>query len=137
MKLYSATVQLGGDADNQVRKHKLTPAEMKVLEVIHAGKKAALIDIKRTGSVNRTDRKERARLELLYGSDVLVGTKYHGLVQKLFGVEGVPLPKEYEAPVVQAIESFDDNDDQPEVEEMIDPSERTPVRAVTAADIVG
>lgn len=135
MKLYTATVQINAEPDNQVVKHKLTAAEMKLLEVIHAGKKPVLIDIVHTGKVNRKDRAERARLDQIYCQDALAGTKWHGLIQKLFGVDGVPLPQAYEAPIIQAVEVFDLDDEEAEVEDMLDNS----VRAVpiTAEQLVG
>lgn len=134
MKLYTATVQINADPDNQVVKHKLTPAEMKVLEYVHMGKKPVLIDIEETGKVNRKDRAERARLAQNYSRGELAGD---ALVQKLFGVDGVPLPQAYEAPIIQAIEEI--NIDEPDAEEyeMIDGSHLKPARALTAADIVG
>lgn len=134
MKLYTATVQINAEPDNQVVKHKLTAAEMKVLEFVHAGKKPVLIDIQETGKVNRKDRAERARLAQNYSRGELAGD---ALVQKLFGVDGVPLPQEYEAPIIQAIEEINLDEPDDEEYEMIDPSTTKPVRALTAADIVG
>lgn len=134
MKLYTATVQINADPDNQVVKHKLTPAEMKVLEYVHMGKKPVLTDIEETGKVNRKDRAERARLAQNYSRGELAGD---ALVQKLFGVDGVPLPQAYEAPIIQAIEELKLDEPDKEEYEMIDGSHLKPVRALTAADIVG
>ncbi len=106
MKLYSAKIRLGGNSDNEVVKDNMSAAELKILEFIHAGKAASVIDVKHIADVDRTEAKERARLASIYSkstqNEFLSGSS---LIEKLFGVAGVPLPVEYVAPVFEQIET--------------------------------
>jgi len=126
MKLYSAKVRLAGDRDHEVWKHNLTAAEMKLLEHIHVSVKGhlTLVDVTHTGNTTRTDARERARLAAEYTKGELVEDRGQKMIQNLFGVGGVPLPQEYEAPVQTMVEDFDPAD---EDEEVITPVEQ-PVR---------
>ena len=116
MKLYSATIRLGGNTDNQVQKDNMSAAELKILEFVHAGKASVLADVKHTADVDRTDAKERARLASIYSkgtqNEFLTG---RALVEKLFGVAGIPLPVEYVAPTFEPIETVTPEGDSDEI----------------------
>lgn len=135
MKLYSAKIRLAGNTDNEVVRYNMSAAELKLLEFVHAGKHAAVVDVKHTGDVNRTEARERDRLAGNYSKSTpdsfLLGPK---LVEKLFGVGGVPLPLEYAAPVFAAIETYDLDGDSDEV---ITPVNDTPITRTSLAELTG
>ena len=132
MKLYSAKIRLAGNSDNEVLKHNMSAAELKILEFIHAGKAQTLVDVKHTGDVNRTESRERTRLSQIYSKSTqdahLNGAQ---IVEKLFGVASQPLPAEYAPPVFAPIETY--NPDAEGVDEVITPvveeDEPMPVRS--------
>ncbi len=118
MKLYSARVRLAGELKNEVNKYNLTASELLILRALHGASENAsdpVVDIKETGSVNRSDAKERSRLAGIY-------TNFRGqdgatIVRNTLGPAGVPLPQEYVEPE-QAVETdeFDVEDvEEPEV----------------------
>lgn len=131
MKLYSAIVRLlsdreGNNVYNEVFQTNATAAELRVLEFVHEGKQATLRNVEHTGSVNRSDKKERIRLAGIY-TKTKGDTKYTGedIVEKLFGHVSVPLPQEYEAPTAQAVEVYGDDDE--DEDEIIEPISRSPI----------
>lgn len=131
MKLYSATVRLAGNRDNEVAKDNLTAAEIHVLNHIHGGEgnHAAVINIVHTANVNRTDTRERARLASIYTKGELVEDRGEKILTSLFGVPGsMPLPQEYIEPVIEAVDL--DPDAPQEAEEI------TPVDQPAAPPVV-
>lgn len=130
MDLYSCKVRLDGSLDNEVIKHNVTAAELHVLERIHygQGKHPAVVDIVKTGTVNRTDIKERARLADIYTKGELVEDRGQKIITGIFGVVGVPLPQTYVAPEV--VENVEYNLGEDEEAEVITPVE-APVRSTT------
>jgi hypothetical protein len=70
MKLYSCKVRLHGEVKDEVHKVGVTSAEMKILKVIHGDD--AVVDVKQTGEVERSESKERERLEMIYGEKRVV-----------------------------------------------------------------
>lgn len=126
MKLYSAKINLAGNPDNQVLKHNMSAAELKVLEFIHQGKSPALLDVKHTGDVNRTEARERVRLAGIYSKSSREGfLPGVAIVEKLFGVSTLPLPDVYVAPTFEPIEVFDVEGDGEE--EVITPAVAPPI----------
>jgi hypothetical protein len=130
MKLYNARVRLGGAITNEVNKEKLTAAEIAVLQRVHG--RDAVQAIVEVGSVaNRSDQRERARLSSLYqkgpGAD---GSRLEGeaFIASIFGVAGVPLPKEYVAePIVDEDEAL--AGEVIDIEEVIELAEKpTPIK---------
>lgn len=133
MDLYTCKVRLNGSTDNEVLKHNVTAPEIHLLAMIHAGegRQAPVVDIVKTGSVNRSDAKERARLADGYSKGELVENRGAKMINALFGVAGIPLPQTYIEPeVIKAVE-FNPGED--EEEEVITPVE-APVRATTLRD---
>jgi hypothetical protein len=130
MDLYSCKIRLDGSLDNEVIKHNVTAAEIHVLSVIHngQGKHPPVVDIVKTGTVNRSDMKERARLAELYTKGELTEDRGTKIITGIFGVAGVPLPQVYVAPEV--FETVEYNPGEDEVEEVITPVEE-PVRATS------
>lgn len=109
-KLYSCKVRIGGSVLNEIRKRDVTAPEIEVLRAIHGSD--AVLDVKETGEVKRTDREERARVEDLYagptnGMGESLARKKRMLAD-LFGHERNPLPKEYEEAVAPADEEDDE-----------------------------
>lgn len=133
MDLYSCKVRLAGSTDNEVVKHNVTAAEIHLLASIHLGegKQAPVVDIVKTGTVNRSDAKERARLADTYTKGELVEDRGAKMINNLFGVAGVPLPQTYVAPEVFVPEEF--NPLEEEEAEVIVPVE-APVRATSLRD---
>lgn len=131
MDLYSCKVRLDGSLDNEVVKHNVTAPELHVLATIHQGqgKHPPVVDIVKTGSVNRSDIKERARLADIYTKGELVEDRGQRIITGMFGVVGVPLPQTYVAPEV--VEQTEYNPGEDEEEEVITPVE-LPVRAASA-----
>lgn len=129
MKLYSARVRLAGSRDHEVTRHNLTPAEMKLLEFIHVSAQGhpTLVDIEHTGSVNRSDAKERARLVAMeYSHGELEEDRGEKLLTRIFGLPGVPLPQEYVPPTpVEAVEYDPEEDEAEEVITPVEPVVRT------------
>lgn len=136
MKLYSARIRLAGNSDNEVVKENCTAAELKLLEFIHAGKAAAVTDVKHTADVNRTDAKERTRLAGIYSkstqNEFLSGP---ALIEKLFGVTGVPLPVEYVAPTFQPIETVEAEGDSDEEIIPVTPTEVPTAKPASLSDL--
>lgn len=130
MDLYTCKIRLDGSADNEVIKHNVTAPELHVLESIHRGqgKLPPVVDIVKTGSVNRSDIKERARLAELYTKGELVEDRGQRIITSMFGVAGVPLPQTYVAPAV--VENVEYNPGEDEEDEVITPLD-APVRATT------
>lgn len=128
MKLYKAKVLLAGQHGNQVWVEDVTAAELKVLEAIHVGENPSVIDVEETGSVNRSDRKERARLMTKY-ADYKMGQGAQ-LIKDLFGIEGVPLPSVYEPPIPVEVSAAEDDepDEEPEVIVRAEPAPARTVR---------
>jgi hypothetical protein len=128
MKLYSGRVRLAGEIKNEVNKYNLTASEILVLKAIHGASENAsdpVVEIKETGSVNRSDSKERSRLAGIYST--FRGQDGATLVNKLLGVAGVPLPQEY-VPEVQAIEDeFDVEDVEEEPEVIVEAEKPKPI----------
>ena len=133
MDLYSVKVRLDGSLDNEVNLHNVTPAEIHLLEKIHygQGKHPPVVDMVKTGTVNRSDAKERARLADRYTKGELVEDRGTRMINAMFGVAGVPLPQSYIAPEV--FENTEYNPGEDEVEEEIVPVD-APVRATTLRD---
>lgn len=126
-KLYSCKLCIGGSLLNQIRKDELTAPEIEVLRVLHGSD--AVLEIKETGKVDRSDRQERARIEQLYASPTQsMGNtlaKKKRMISDLFGHERNPLPKEVE--VAAAADEPEEFDDTPPVEPVA-PIKRTPVK---------
>jgi hypothetical protein len=133
MDLYTCKVRLDGSLDNEVIKHNVTAPEIHVLAAMHngQGKHPPVVDIVKTGTVNRSDAKERARLADLYTHGELVEDRGSKMITGMFGVAGVPLPQTYVAPEVFAAEEY--NPGEEEEAEVITPVE-APVRATTLRD---
>lgn len=133
MDLYSCKVRLDGSLDNEVIKHNVTAPEIHILASMHngQGKHPPVVDIVKTGTVNRSDAKERARLADTYTHGELVEDRGSKMITAMFGVAGVPLPQVYVAPEV--FETTEYNPGEDEVEEEIVPVE-LPVRATTLRD---
>lgn len=133
MDLYSCKVRLAGSLDHEVIKHNVTAPEIHLLAAIHAGegKQAPVVDIVKTGTVNRSDAKERARLADTYTKGELVEDRGSKMINAMFGVVGVPLPQTYVAPEVIVHTEYDIGED--EEVEVIVPVE-APVRATTLRD---
>ena len=109
MKLYKARVRLGGSILNEVWVQDVTAAELHVLTVIHAGgDNFPLAEVVETGSVKRTDQKERARLRLKY-IDWNLG-QGHKLIRDVLGADGVTLPQTYVPPVSDEVDDEYDTD---------------------------
>lgn len=133
MDLYSCKVRLDGSLDNEVIKHNVTAAEIHILAAMHngQGKHPPVVDIVKTGTVNRSDAKERARLADTYTHGELVEDRGTKMITAMFGVAGVPLPQEYVAPEVFATTEYNPGEDEPE-EEIVPVA--APVRATTLRD---
>jgi hypothetical protein len=133
MDLYRCKIRLAGSLDNEVIKHNVTAPEIHLLASIHVGegKHPPVVDIVKTGTVNRSDAKERSRLAGEYTKGELVEDRGAKMINAMFGVAGVPLPQTYVAPEVFAVEEF--NPDEAEDEEVI-VSVEAPVRATSLRD---
>lgn len=82
MEKGNALVALGGDSGNTVPKYDVTPAEIAVLRVIHGDD--AVFDIEKTGTIDRTNRQELARLTEVYGQRQPNGNSAAPAVSALF-----------------------------------------------------
>lgn len=111
MKLYSAKIRLKGSILHEVWMYQVTAAELQLLVRIHSGgDNFPLAEVTETGSVARTDRKERARLHLKYIDwNLGQGDK---LIHEVLGADGVALPQVYAPPISDEIDEF--NFDEPE-----------------------
>lgn len=96
--LYSCKVRLGGSVLNEVPKIGVTAPEIEVLKKIHGDD--AVLDIKRTGHVERTYMEERERINDTYAN---LASNIDGqrekklrLIRDLFGNDRLPLPTELE-----------------------------------------
>jgi hypothetical protein len=84
VKLYDCKVRLGGNVVNEVRKDKVTAAEVILMRAIHGDD--AVIEIVEVGEDKRSDAEERERLAAaLYDGEML---------GKVFGISAIPLPRE-------------------------------------------
>src|SRR5262245_14074882 len=133
MHLYSAKVRLNGNINNEVRKENLTAAEIHLLRELHAGPNDPVVEIVHTGYVDRTDAKERRRLAQEYTRGELIEDRGEKLIRGLFGVDGVPLPAQYVAPITEQLEVADADDGEPE---KIIPVEK-PDAEKSVSDLVG
>lgn len=133
MDLYSCKVRLNGSMDNEVLKQNVSAAELHLLTKIHhgEGKRPSVVDIVHTGTVNRSDAKERARLADTYTQGELVEDRGQKMIAAMFGVAGVALPQTYVAPEVFAPTEYVPGEE--EVAEEITPVV-APVRATTLRD---
>lgn len=84
MKLYDCKVRLAGNVINEVRKEKVSAAEVIIMRAIHGDD--AVIEIAEVGEDKRSDAEERDRLAAaLYDGEVIA---------KVFGISAIPLPQE-------------------------------------------
>lgn len=102
MQLYKCKVRLQSSLLNEVPKINVTVPEIEVLRIVHrlgegVGGAEPVADIERLTdpkgkpiTVERTDREERERLEMLYGP-ALKRSKEFPTINAIFGV-GTPLP---------------------------------------------
>jgi hypothetical protein len=106
MKLYKARIRLAGNLLHEVWVQDVSAAELHVLMEIHkGGDNFPLAEVIETGAVNRTDARERRRLELKY-LDWNLGNGAK-LIKEVLGMPGAPLPQKYEPPVVLGPEEDD------------------------------
>jgi len=118
MKLYSAKVRLAGNILNEVWVTNVTAAELHLLVRIHSGgDNFPLAEVNETGSVARTDRKERSRLTQKY-LDWNLGNGAK-LIREVLGADGVALPQYYAPPVSEEIEDEYDFDQPEKTEEEV------------------
>lgn len=97
MKLYSTKVRLSGNILNEVWKENVTAAELHLLAEIHkGGDNFPLAEVIETGSVQRSDRRERSRLLQSYLEWNL--GKGAELITRVLGTDGVALPQAYAPP---------------------------------------
>lgn len=64
MQVATVKVKIAGDSGHMVEKYDVTPAEVAVLRYIHG--EDAVVDIEPLGTIERTNREERARLAHIY-----------------------------------------------------------------------
>lgn len=109
MKLYDVRLRLNGSLLNEVWLKYVTAAELHVLLRIHgAGTNYPLAEVHESGSVSRSDHKERRRLRDKYHEWGLGnGDK---LVQEVLGAPGTLLPQEWVPPEMVADEEFDEDE---------------------------
>lgn len=118
MKLYDCKLRLGGNVVNEVRKEKVSAAEVIIMRAIHGDD--AVIEIVEVGEDKRSDAEERDRLAAaLYDAEML---------SKVFGISAIPLPQE--VPGVASPKKS-----QPVVD--VDTPVRRPGRPAKAADEAG
>ena len=87
MHLYACKVRLHGSVMNEVPKEDVTACEVMILRLIHGDD--AIVALRCTGDVARSDEEERARLSDAYGA----AFPGKDIVRETFGVSGVPIPK--------------------------------------------
>lgn len=109
MKLYKTRIRLAGSILNEVWLHNVTASQLLVLTEIHkGGDNFPLAEVTETGSVQRTDARERERLRREYHEWNLGNGDR--LLRDVLGPPGAPLPQDYAAPVVENYEEeFDEN----------------------------
>lgn len=94
-KLYSCKLRLGGNVQNEIRKIGVTAPEIEVYRILHGSD--AVLDIVETGSVKRTDREERDRIESVFASPATAMgdglERRRRMLADLFGHVRNPLPK--------------------------------------------
>lgn len=140
MKLYDATVRLGGSISNEVNVYTITAAEIAVLQRVHGDD--AVLRISEVGTVkNRTDARERARLATAYPKGMAADGKQplegNAFINSIFGV-GTPLPREYVAPAIDdkeeeiALETVEK--EEIELAEKPVPIKRTPLKPKKAPE---
>ena len=106
MDLYSCKVNLNSKSDTQVSLSDVTAAEILILRAIHndperedSGGMDPVVEIKKTGEVDRTDEEEKDRLTGA-GHDQLGVARYHmNFFRKVFPNDYIPMPerlKEFE-----------------------------------------
>jgi len=123
MKLYSAKIRLAGNILNEVWVQNVTAAELHLLVEIHkGGDNFPLAEVVETGSVVRTDRKERARLGLKY-LDWNLGNG-HKLIREVLGADGVALPQAYTPQVSDEVDEYDFDAPEKTEEEVIEQLEK-------------
>lgn len=107
MKLYKTRVRLSGSILNEVWLHNVTAAQLLVLTEIHkGGDNFPLAEVTETGSVQRTDSRERERLRREYYEwNLGNGDK---LLRDVLGAPGTPLPQEYAPPVSEPYDDYDE-----------------------------
>ena len=111
MKLYKTRVRLAGSILNEVWLHNVTPAQL--LACIGTLDRTGfdnfpLAEVTETGSVQRTDARERERLRREY-LDWNLG-QGEKLLRDVLGPPGTPLPQFY-APPISEIEDYEEYDD--------------------------
>lgn len=91
MQLYECKVRLGGSLLNEVRKHDQTAADVIMLRSLHG--EDAVLDVKHTGSVERTSAAQRQIMQENYGTGVFdSSTSGASHMQRVFGPFGMALP---------------------------------------------
>lgn len=94
MKIYNCKVRLHANPNDEVRRNKVTAAEIRVLRKMHG--EDAVIEITEIADIERTQDYERDRLERLYGAKA---------VTALFGVPVVKIDAELPADPMAEIET--------------------------------
>jgi hypothetical protein len=99
MRLYDCKVLLAGSRDNEVRKTKITAAEIMVLQALHGSD--SVLEINPVAQDKRSSTDERRHLFRTYvGEDDMDGNlggfakTRADILNKLFGPSHVPLPTE-------------------------------------------
>ena len=91
MKLYKTRVRLGGSILNEVWLQNVTAAQLLVLTEIHkGGDNFPLAEVVETGSVQRTDARERERLRREY-IEINMGQGVDKLLRDALGAPGTSL----------------------------------------------
>ncbi len=107
MHIYSAKVRLGGKLLNEVQMADITAAEIFVLRGIHGGD--AVVEIKHTGTANRSDAKERERLIGSVGDSI---PRYReDQYRRIFPTDFSPLPQFLPQTVAEANEEEGANEE--------------------------
>lgn len=95
MKLYNCMLFVNGDRNYMKEMLGVTAAEIVLLRHIHKGADA-VTNVEPAGRTNRSDAQERARLAQIYGS--FQGLQGDQLIERVFGVSGIPLPQDADPP---------------------------------------
>lgn len=94
MQLYDCKLRLGGAVTNEIRKYKITAAEIMFLRALHG--EDAVVDVKAAGSDKRSHAEERARLKEIYFAPALTTDERNKtkmeLFRNLFGHDSMDLP---------------------------------------------
>lgn len=124
MKLFSCKLRLAGAVQNELWKTDVTAAEVDVLRELHGND--AVVEIKHTSDVERTDIAERARLRRIYANPDNLNTqalkRKTDMLRNLFGHDRLPLPNEISDPT-----AIDDVDEEGGIEAAPAPVVRTRV----------